>query len=35
MGQLKHKDVEAKFEIGLAEAEAKVLSMEHAAPPLL
>lgn len=34
MSQLKYKDVEAKFEIGLAEAEAKVSSIEHAAPQL-
>ena len=34
MSQLKYKDVEAKFEIGLAEAEAKVLSIEHVAPQL-
>lgn len=34
MSQLKYKDVEAKFEIELAEAEAKVLSIEHAASQL-
>lgn len=34
MSQLKYKDVEAKFEIGLAEAEAKILSIEHAVPQL-
>ena len=34
MSQLKYKDVEAKFEIGLAEAEAKILSIEDAAPQL-
>lgn len=29
---LKYKDVEAKFETGLAEAEAKAISIEHASP---
>lgn len=34
MSQLKYKDVEAKFEIGLAEAEARASSIEHAVPQL-
>lgn len=34
MSQLKYKDVEAKFEIGLAEAEAKVSSIEQSSPSL-
>ena len=34
MSQLKYKDVEAKFEIGLAEAEAKALTIERAVPQL-
>ena len=34
MSQLKYKDVEAKFEIGLAEAEAKVSSIEQSSSPL-
>lgn len=34
MSQLKYKDVEAIFEIGLTEAEAKALSIEHMAPHL-
>lgn len=34
ISQLKYRNVEAKFEIGLAEAEAKVLAIEHAAPQL-
>ncbi|MBU0664429.1 MAG: hypothetical protein KJ990_07800 [Proteobacteria bacterium] len=37
MSQLKYKDVEAKFEIGLAEAEAeaKVIAIEKSAPSVL
>ena len=35
MSQLKYKDVEAKFEIGLAEAEAKVNVIEQSSPPPL
>lgn len=34
MSQFKYKDVEAKFEIGLAEAEAKFLAIERFAPQL-
>lgn len=34
MSQLKYKDVEAKFEIGLTEAEAKALSIERVVPQL-
>lgn len=34
MSQLKYKDVEAKFEIGLAEAEAKVSSIGQSSPSL-
>lgn len=34
MSQLKYKDVEAKFEIGLAEAEAQVSSIEQSSPSL-
>lgn len=35
LSQLKYKDVEAKFEIGLAEAEAKVIAIEKSAPSTL
>jgi hypothetical protein len=35
MSQLKYKDVEAKFEIGLAEAEAKVTAIEKSSPSAL
>lgn len=35
MSQLKYKDVEAKFEIGLAEAEAKVIAIEKSASSAL
>lgn len=35
MSQFKYKDVEAKFEIGLAEAEAKVTALEQSSPPAL
>ncbi len=34
MSQLKYKDVEAKFETGLAEAEAKVIAIEKNTPSL-
>ncbi|CAD6881787.1 hypothetical protein [Methylomonas albis] len=35
MSQLKYKDVEAKFELGLAEAEAKVTVIEQSSPSIL
>jgi len=35
MSQLKYKDVEAKFESGLAEAEAKVTAIEKSSPSTL
>jgi hypothetical protein len=35
ISQVKYKDVEAKFEKGLAEAEAEVRKVERAAPPAL
>lgn len=35
MSLLKYKDVEAKFETGLAEAEAKVIAIEKHSPPVL
>lgn len=35
MSQLKYKDVEAKFESGLAEAEAKVIAIERSSPSAL